>query len=74
MLIAYVAGMVLFAVPAIVLGAWMGEVERECRARGIAVSTMERFRDRVRSDAISMFLWIAAAIAVPWIMQLASRK
>lgn len=74
MLLAYVAGMVMFAVPAIVLGAWMGEVERECRARGISVPTMERFRGRVRSDAISMFLWIAAAIAAPWIMQLASSK
>jgi hypothetical protein len=74
MLFAYAAGMVLFAVPAILLGAWMGEVERECRVRGIAVPTMERFRDRVRSDAIGMFLWIAAAIAAPWILQLVSRK
>lgn len=66
-LVAYGAGMVVSVVPAIVFGAWSGEVERECRARDVAVPSAENLRSRVRSDAIGLFFWIVVAIASPWV-------
>ena len=72
MLVAYTVGMVVFAVPAFALGAWMGEVERECRERGIPVPTLEHLRSRVRSDAVMLAFWILVALAAPWVVRMAS--
>lgn len=66
LLVAYGVGAMVTAVPAIVLGAWMGEVERECRQRGVAIPTAEHLRSRVRRDALGILFWIAVAVASPW--------
>lgn len=65
MLVAYGTGMVLTAIPALLLGFWMGEVERECRQRGVEVPTTEHLRSRVKSDALRLLFWITVAVASP---------
>jgi len=67
MLVAYGVGVIVMVVPAIILGVWTGEVERECRQRGVAVPTAGYLRSRVKSDALGLVFWIAVAIASPWI-------
>ena len=72
MLVANGVGTVVFAVPALALGAWMGEVERECRKRGVPLPTMEHLSSRIRSDAVGLFFWIIVALAAPWVARMAS--
>ena len=71
-LVGYGIGVIIFAIPSIVLGAWMGEVERECRQRGVPVPTTDNLRSRVKTDAIGLLFWILLAIASPWIAKIVS--
>jgi len=74
MLVTYGAGMIVTAIPALLLGFWMGEVERECRQRGVAVPTAEHLRSRVMRDALGLLFWIAVAIASPWVLRALMRN
>jgi len=73
-LIVYGAGMVGSIVPAIVLACWMGEIERECRERGVPVPTMESFRAMIKAETLKLSFWILLAIASPWIFRIALRS
>ncbi len=61
----------LSIVPAIIAGAWTGEIARVCHERGIPVPRHPDIRERVRANAVALLLWILLAVLSPWIVRLA---
>ena len=74
LLAAYTVGAMLTAVPALILGAWAGEVERECRHRGVPVPERRDLKERVKLHAIAMLFWIAVATASPWLLRILTHE